>query len=90
MGTFQTVQFLNETPDQAKANAEKILALEIQMSKPRLDRVERRDSKKQYNPTAIADLQKMLPSIDWNTYIKGIGISVLLKVIKNRHYSISQ
>ena len=68
------LQFLNETPEQAKANAEKILALEIQMSKPRLDRVERRDSKKQYNPTAIADLQKMLPSIDWNTYIKGIGI----------------
>ena len=68
------LQFLNETPEQAKANAEKILALEIQMSKPRLDRVERRDSKKRYNQTAIADLQKMLPSIDWNTYIKGIGI----------------
>ena len=75
------LQFLNETPEQAKANAEKILALEIQMSKPRLDRVERRDSKKQYNPTAIADLQKMLPSIDWNTYIKGIGISKIDTII---------
>jgi len=75
------LQFLNETPEQAKANAEKILALEIQMSKPRLDRVERRDSKKQYNPTAIADLQKMLPSIDWNTYIKGIGITKIDTII---------
>ena len=75
------LQFLNETPEQAKANAEKILALEIQMSKPRLDRVERRDSKKQYNPTAIADMQKMLPSIDWNTYIKGIGISKIDTII---------
>ncbi len=75
------LQFLNETPEQAKANAEKILALEIQMSKPRLDRVERRDSKKQYNPTAISDLQKMLPSIDWNTYIKGIGISKIDTII---------
>jgi predicted metalloendopeptidase len=75
------LQFLNESPEQAKANAEKILALEIQMSKPRLDRVERRDSKKQYNPTAIADLQKMLPSIDWNTYIKGIGISKIDTII---------
>ena len=75
------LQFLNESPEQAKANAEKILALEIQMSKPRLDRVERRDSKKQYNPTAIADLQKMLPSIDWNTYIKGIGIAKIDTII---------
>lgn len=75
------LQFLNESPEQAKADAEKILALEIQMSKPRLDRVERRDSKKQYNPTAIADLQKMLPSIDWNTYIKGIGITKIDTII---------
>ena len=75
------LQFLNETPEQAKANAEKILALEIQMSKPRLDRVERRDSKKQYNPTAIADMQKMLPSIDWNTYINGIGITKIDTII---------
>ena len=38
--------FLGETPAQAKANAAKVLALEIEMSKPRLDRVERRDPKK--------------------------------------------
>jgi len=75
------LQFLNESPEQAKADAEKILALEIQMSKPRLDRVERRDSKKQYNPTAIVDLQKMLPSIDWNSYIKGIGITKVDTII---------
>ncbi|MFZ4106805.1 M13 family metallopeptidase [Flavobacterium sp.] len=66
--------FLGESPAQAKVNADKILALEIEMSKPRLDRVERRDSKKQYNPTSIADLKKMVPIIDWNTYLKGIGI----------------
>ncbi len=67
------LQFLGEKPEQAKIDADKILALEIQMSVPRLDRVERRDSKKQYNPTAIADLQKMVPVIDWNTYLKGVG-----------------
>jgi predicted metalloendopeptidase len=75
------LQFLGEKPEKAKADAEKILALEIQMSIPRLDRVERRDSKKQYNPTAIADLQKMVPIVDWNTYIKGIGIAKLDTII---------
>jgi endothelin-converting enzyme/putative endopeptidase len=34
---------------QAKASAAKILALEIKMSNPRLDRVERRDGRLQYN-----------------------------------------
>jgi predicted metalloendopeptidase len=74
-------QFLGETPDVATANAAKILALEIQMSTPRLDRVERRDSKKQYNPTAIADLQKMLPAVDWNSYLDGIGLTKVDTII---------
>jgi len=73
--------FLGETPAQAKIDAAKILALEIEMSKPRLDRVERRDSKKQYNPTSIADLKKMVPIINWNTYLQGIGIAKVDTVI---------
>jgi len=75
------LQFLGETPAQAKADADKILALEIKMSQPRLDRVERRDSKKQYNPTAIGDLQKMLPIVNWNTYLKGVGFTKVDTII---------
>lgn len=73
--------FIGKSPEQAKIDAEKILTLEIAMSRPRLDRVERRDPKKQYNPTAISDLQKMAPIIDWNTYLKGIGITKIDTVI---------
>jgi endothelin-converting enzyme/putative endopeptidase len=42
---------------EAKIHAEQILALEIAMSKPRFDRVERRDRRKSYNPMTVADLQ---------------------------------
>jgi predicted metalloendopeptidase len=73
--------FIGKSPEQAKIDAEKILTLEIAMSRPRLDRVERRDPKKQYNPTAISDLQKMAPIIDWNTYLKGIGMTKIDTVI---------
>jgi predicted metalloendopeptidase len=73
--------FIGKSPEQAKVDAEKILALEIAMSRPRLDRVERRDPKKLYNPTAISDLQKMAPIIDWNTYLKGIGMTKIDTVI---------
>jgi len=75
------LQFLGEKPEQAKADADKILALEIQMSQPRLDRVERRDARKQYNPTAIADLQKMLPVVKWDAYLKGVGFTKLDTII---------
>lgn len=83
------LQFLGDAPAVAKANADKVLALEIQMSQPRLDRVERRDSKKQYNPTAIADLQKMLPSINWNSYLVGIGLPKIDTVIVSQPRYIS-
>lgn len=75
------LQFLGDSPAVAKSNADKIIALEIAMSTPRLDRVESRDSKKQYNPTAIADLQKMLPIVNWNVYLKGVGFPKLDTII---------
>jgi putative endopeptidase len=73
--------FLGTTPEQARKDAEKIVALEVAMSRPRLDRVERRDPKKQYNPTAVADLKKMAPLVDWSGYLKGIGIAKVDTVI---------
>jgi len=54
--------------------AKKILELEIAMAQPRLDRVERRDRRKSYNPMTVADLQKITPSLDWNKYLTTVGI----------------
>ncbi|WP_309640035.1 M13 family metallopeptidase [Flavobacterium sp.] len=76
------LKFLDNDP---KANtledAKKVLALETAMSQPRLDRVERRDSRKQYNPMTVAELQKMTPAINWNTYFTSLGITKLDSVI---------
>jgi predicted metalloendopeptidase len=66
--------FIGKSPEQAKIDAEKILALEIAMSKPRLDRVERRDRRKTYNPMTVAELQKLTPIINWESYLSGIGL----------------
>nr|WP_315197768.1 M13 family metallopeptidase [uncultured Flavobacterium sp.] len=71
------LQFIGENPKQANESAVKILALETAMSKARLDRVERRDSRLQYNPTSIADLQKIVPAINWENYFSGIGFKKL-------------
>jgi putative endopeptidase len=66
--------FLGEKPAAAKKSAERILALETEMSRPRFDRVERRDRRKSYNPMTIADLQKLTNSVNWEKYITGIGL----------------
>lgn len=73
--------FLGEKPQVAQKNAEHILALEIAMSKPRLDRVERRDRRKTYNPMTVADLQKLTPAIQWESYITGLGLPKVDTVI---------
>ncbi len=75
------LQFLGEKPDEAKKNAEKVLALETALAQPRLDRVERRDRRKTYNPMSVADLQKLTPAVNWNAYITGVGISNLDSLI---------
>ncbi len=75
------LQLIGETPANAKISADKILALEIAMSQPRLDRVERRDSRKQYNPMTIADLQKKTPIINWQNYLTGVGLPKIDTII---------
>ncbi len=75
------LQFLGDAPNDAKINADKILALEISMSKPRLTRVEMRDSKLQYNPMTVDELQNKMSIINWNEYATVIGLKGLKNVI---------
>ncbi|GAA4046148.1 M13 family metallopeptidase [Flavobacterium chungnamense] len=75
------LQLIGDKPEVALANAKKVLAIETAMATPRLDRVERRDRRKTYNPMSVADLQKLTPSVNWDNYIKGVGISKLDSII---------
>ncbi|UOK43266.1 MULTISPECIES: M13 family metallopeptidase [Flavobacterium] len=75
------LQFLGVKPADAKIQAEKVLALETEMARPRLDRVERRDRRKTYNPMSVADLQKLTPSVNWNNYMTGVGIGKIDSLI---------
>ncbi len=75
------LQFLGENEMDAKADADKILALEIALAKPRFNRVELRDDRKTYNPMSIADLQKLTPNMDWNKYFNSIGLKNVKSVV---------
>ncbi len=75
------LQFLGEDETQAQQNAQDILAFETSISIPTLDRVERRDRRKTYNPKSVADLQALAPSISWDTYLSEVGYKNLDSII---------
>jgi putative endopeptidase len=68
------LKYLGYKDKDAALYAGRILLLETAMAQPRLDRVERRDRRKSYNPMTVADLQKITPAIKWNAYLNGLGV----------------
>ncbi|MGB0896581.1 MAG: M13 family metallopeptidase [Flavobacteriaceae bacterium] len=75
------LQYVGYSSEDASAAATQILAFETKLATPKMDKVESRDARKRYNPTAITDLQNMVPSINWKNYFSGIGIKQLDTVI---------
>jgi len=75
------LQFLGDSEEEANAQAKQILAFEKRLAEPRMDKVERRDARKRYNPRSIDQLQNMVPAINWNNYFKGIGVKSIDTII---------
>ncbi|WP_405380557.1 M13 family metallopeptidase [Maribacter sp. LLG6340-A2] len=69
------LQKLGDTEAEATKAADKILALETQLAEPRLNKVERRDARNYNNPRTIAEVDKMLSTIDMNKLISDLGIT---------------
>ncbi len=68
-------EFVNYSKDDAQAAAEKVLALETQLATPRLDKVQSRDIRNFNNPKSVQELNAMTPAIDWNKFMKDLGVS---------------
>lgn len=75
------LKYLGYNEKEAAQQAKSILAFETAMAQPRLDRVESRDDRKSYNPMTIAELQKLTPSIEWNAYLKGLGMGQVKTIV---------
>lgn len=68
--------------DQAAAakNAEAILDLETRLAKVSKTLLERRDPEANYNKMTVADLKKLAPNFDWDTYFAAIGLKDMTAV----------
>jgi len=75
------LQYIDYSEEEASKAAETILEFETKLAEPRLDKVERRDARKTYNPMTVAELQNTVPAMKWEEYFEGIGAKQLDTVI---------
>lgn len=61
--------------DNAAERAQTVLRLETRLAAAALNNVELRDPVANYNKMSIADLQNLVPQVDWNVYFAGMNIS---------------
>ncbi|MGB5983556.1 MAG: M13 family metallopeptidase [Nonlabens sp.] len=64
---------IGKDPETASTYADQVVALETKMARPRLDKVERRNPEKTYNPMKVSELQELMPQVDWKAYFKNLG-----------------
>ena len=65
---------LTGTPaEEAAKKAQNILALETELAKNSMSRVERRDPDRTYNKRSFAELQASTPNFKWTNYFKAAG-----------------
>jgi len=75
------LQFIGDTEESARKQAETILAFETKLATPRLDKVASRDFRNFNNPKSIAELQKMVPAIKWEDFFKSMGVTKTLDTV---------
>ena len=75
------LQYLGDTQEEAAKNAETILAFETSLARPQLDKVERRDARKTYNPMSVEQLQNEVKAINWKNFFSEIGATDVDTVI---------
>lgn len=61
--------------DNAAERAQTVLRLETRLAAAALNNVELRDPVANYNKMSIADLQNLVPQVDWNVYFAGMNIN---------------
>jgi putative endopeptidase len=68
------LELIGEPAEEAKQDAQSVMAIETALAKASLTRVERRDPYNIYHKMKVADLQKITPSFDWASYLTKSGL----------------
>ncbi|HYR08473.1 MAG TPA: M13 family metallopeptidase [Longimicrobium sp.] len=62
------------TPEAARAQAERVMAMETRLARASLGAVELRNPANFYNPATPAEAEAITPHFSWTRYLQGIGV----------------
>jgi putative endopeptidase len=62
-----------ERPTDAKADADRVMAIEKQFALASVNAVERRDPNANYHKMSVAELRALTPHVDWSRYLERLG-----------------
>jgi len=68
-----TFELLGDAPAQAKQEAARVMAIETELAKASLSRVDKRDPYKLYHKLDAKGLQALTPGFDWHAYLDELG-----------------
>ena len=71
----RTLTMAGEPASVASAEAQRVMALETELTKASMTRVEQRDPNATYHKTTIADLQQLSGPISWPQYFRSAGMT---------------
>jgi putative endopeptidase len=63
-------------PTAARADARRVMALETELARASLTRLQRRDPAATDHPMSVVQLRTLAPGVDWPAYFRAIGLTV--------------
>ena len=66
-------ELLNDKPETASANAQKVFSIETQFADSSFTNVENQDPQKTYNKFTVSQLETLAPDFNWKQFLKNIG-----------------
>jgi putative endopeptidase len=74
-------KLLGDNEAVAKKNAETVYNIETKLAKASMTNIELRDPEKQYNKKSFKELCELTPSINWVTYLTGVGVKEIINEV---------
>ncbi|MBT8256312.1 MAG: M13 family metallopeptidase [Bacteroidia bacterium] len=68
------LQYLGDSEEEARKQAELILKFETKLAEPRFDKVQSRDFRNYNNPRSLARVGELYPALDFKTGLKNLGV----------------
>ena len=71
----KSLTLAGESAGAAAADARKVMALETELAKASMTRVEQRDPNATYHKTSVMELEALAPAINWPLYFRTVGLT---------------